>query len=391
MKPVHETEGGRLAANIGHFGRLLRRAGIPVGPGAILDAIQAVDAVGIRRRDDVYWALHAVFVRRRDQDEIFEEAFNSFFRDPFALNQALALLLPRSKGGQAEREKQRRRLSDAWQRPRDVGASQPREEEIKLDAALSASPKEVLKAKDFEQMSADEIRRAKDAIAKMHLAKLAVPSRRFRPTSAGSRVDLRATVRASLRGGGRDIPLRLKERRVRPTPLVVLCDISGSMGRYSRMLLHFMHALTNDRDRVHSFVFGTRFTNVTRALRHKDVDEAFEKMSHDVPDWEGGTRIGQALRVFNQTWSRRVLGQGAVVLLITDGLERDDPGQLSVEMERLHKSCRRLVWLNPLLRYERFEVRAGGVRAMHAHIDDFLPVHNLQSLEQLAEVLNGLS
>ncbi len=195
-------------------------------------------------------------------------------------------------------------------------------------------------------------------------------------------------MRAALRSGHDVIPLKWKKRRRRHPPLVILCDISGSMSRYSRMLLHFLHAVTNDRDRVHSFLFGTRLTNVTRYLRYKDVDVAVEKVAANVVDWSGGTRIGACLRDFNGAWSRRVLGQGAVVLLISDGLDRDNAQGLEREVERLHKSCRRLIWLNPLLRYEGYEPRSLGARAIMPHVDEFRPVHNLNSLAQLSDVLS---
>lgn len=376
--------GGQLARNIAHFGRLLRRAGLPVGPGAIIDAVHTAEAVGVARGPDFYWALHTVFVKRREHHEIFDQAFGAYWRDPSALNQALMLLLPRSKA--APREPQaRRRLAEAFTPPKQIDA-EPHEREVELEATLTASEREALKDKDFEQMSAAELEEARAAIARMRFERLAVPTRRFRADRRG-RVDMRATLRATLRGGGRDILLRRRRPKTRVPPLVLLCDISGSMGRYSRMLLRFMHAVTNDRDRVHSFVFGTRLTNVTRALTRRDVDEAFDQLTADVKDWEGGTRIGQTLQRFNREWSRRVLGQGAVVVLITDGLEREDPELLEREMERLRLSCRRLVWLNPLLRYDAFEPRVAGVKAMLPHVHAFLPVHDLRSLEQLADAL----
>jgi uncharacterized protein with von Willebrand factor type A (vWA) domain len=223
----------------------------------------------------------------------------------------------------------------------------------------------------------------------MRLPIMDLPTRRSRPAhGAGQRADLRATMRAALRSGSDTIPLRWKRPRRRHPPLVVICDISGSMSRYSRMLLHFMHAITNDRDRVHTFLFGTRLTNITRHLRQKDVDVALEKVAEVVVDWSGGTRIGASLREFNIHWSRRVLGQGAVVLFISDGLDRDNAEGLGAEIERLHKSCRRLIWLNPLLRYEGYEPKSLGAQVLVPHVDDFRTVHNLDSLSQLTEVLS---
>jgi hypothetical protein len=211
--------------------------------------------------------------------------------------------------------------------------------------------------------------------------------RRLRPDPRGPRIDLRGTLRASLRGSADVIPLRRRAQRHEHPPLVVLCDISGSMSRYSRMFLHFLHAITNDRDRVHTFLFGTRLTNITRHLRHRDVDVSLSQVARAVADWSGGTRIGAALTEFNLRWSRRVLGHNAMVLLISDGLDRDAGAGLSEAIERLHKSCRRLIWLNPLLRYEGFEPVATGVRAMLPHVDAFLPAHSVESLTDLGRAL----
>ena len=384
-------ESGRLVENIMHFARALRAAGLPVGPGKVLQAIQAVEAVGLARRDDFYWALHAVFVNRRDQREVFDQAFHVFWRNPRFLEKMMHLLLPEMTlaEGQAEPEKKlSQRVADALFPGEDRERRQRQEEsEIEIDAVLTWSDQEVLREQDFETMTAAEMAEAKKAIATMRLPIQQVATRRFQADRRGRRADMRASLRAALRAGSQTIPLRWKSRRMRPPPLVVLCDISGSMSRYSRMLLHFMHAITNDRDRVHTFLFGTRLTNITRQLRHKDVDQALEKVSTQVLDWGGGTRIGACLHDFNSQWSRRVLGQGAILLLISDGLDREGARNLAREMERLHKSCRRLIWLNPLLRYSAYAPKSQGARAMMPHVDEFRPVHNLESLAQLTDVL----
>jgi len=236
-------------------------------------------------------------------------------------------------------------------------------------------------------MSNAEIAAAKAAIRRLVPPLANLPTRRFAADPRGSRIDMRATLRAQLRAGGL-VSLKRKRRRTRPPPLVVLCDISGSMSRYSRLFLHFMHAVTNDRDRVHTFLFGTRLTTITRHLRHKDVDVALDRVAGAVEDWSGGTRIGQCLAEFNRRWSRRVLGQGAVVLLITDGLDRDGGIGIGQEMDRLHKSCRRLIWLNPLLRYQGFAPKSQGMRAILPHVDEFRPVHSLASLAELVVALS---
>ena len=384
--------GGRLVENIMFFGRVLRAAGLPVGPGKVIDAVRAVETVGITDRTVFYWALHAVFVSRRDQREVFDQAFHIFWRNPRLLERMMQMVLPAFRTGAKDdgAPQANRRVTEALSQQDGAGGDRDEdagEQEIQLDAAMTYSGAEVLQAMDFEQMSADEIDQARAAITRMRLPTMDVPTRRFAPNPRGTRVDLRATLRGSLRNGGDSIPIRFKQPRRRPPPLVALCDISGSMSRYSRMLLHFMHTLTNDRSRVHTFLFGTRLTNVTRYLRYRDVDEALEKASAAVDDWSGGTRIGQSLHEFNQDWSRRVLGQGAVVLLISDGLDRDAGVGLAREIDRLHKSCRRLIWLNPLLRFEGFAPKSMGVRAILPHVDEFRPAHSLNSLRQLAEAL----
>ncbi len=385
--------GGRLTDNLLAFARTLRAAGLPVGPGSVLTALRAVRATGLARRDDFYWSLHAVFVRRRDQQDLFDQAFTLFWRNPKLLEQIMTLLLPDLRPVDveppADATQLGRRLLDALAgHLLDPETSGEDEAEREIDAAFSWSDKEVLHRLDFETMTAEEMALAKQAMARLRLPIVQVATRRFRPTSARGLVDLRASLRASLRAGSGGIALRRKTRQRRPPPLVILCDISGSMSRYSRMLLHFMHAVTNDRDRVHSFLFGTRLTNITRTLRHKDVDLALDRIADGVRDWSGGTRIGSCLRDFNRYWSRRVLTQGALVLFISDGLDRETSGTLGREMERLHKSCRRLIWLNPLLRYDMYEPKAQGARAILPHVDDFHPVHNLESLEHLAGVLS---
>jgi uncharacterized protein len=382
----------RFAENIMHFARVLRIAGLAVGPGRVIDAIRAVEIAGIKRRDDLYWALHAVFVNRRDQRELFDQAFHIFWRNPKILERMIGMLLPtmevdmRREDQKAMSARVANALLPGVGERKSNNDNQP--EEIEIDAVLTWSDRERLETMDFDSMTSEEVDAAKRAIAHLRLPIVQVPTRRFRPSTTGRRVDMRATLRASLRSGGGIIPLRRKERRRRHPPLVILCDISGSMTRYSRMFLHFMHAITNDRDRVYTFVFGTRLTNVTRQLRSRDIDVAMSKVGEAVEDWSGGTRIGHTIAEFNRRWSRRVLGQGAIVLFISDGLDRDTGAKLDTEMERLHKSCRRLIWLNPLLRWDGFEPKSLGIKAIMPHVDEFRPVHNLKSLGDLATALS---
>ena len=386
------NEGGRLVANIMYFARVLRNAGMPIGPGKVMDALRAVIAVGVANREDFYWTLHAVFVNRHDRHDLFDQAFQIFWRGPQISERVQSVRQPAvgGDGGNGTGEAIARRIAEAL---KIAGAAAETkevspDEEIQLDAAMTWSRTEVLRNKDFEKMTAHEIEAARKEIAKMRLAIADVPTRRYRANPAGARADMRATLRAALRFGGDFIPLRKRSIRRRPPPLVAICDISGSMERYSRMLIHFLHAITGVRERVHTFLFGTRLTNVTRWLRYKDIDVAFAKLGAAVDDWSGGTRIGRCVGEFNRNWSRRVLGQGAIVLLITDGLDRDAGAGLNKEMERLHKSCRRLIWLNPLLRYDQFEPKSVGIRAIMPHVDEFRTAHNLASLSDVVAALN---
>ncbi|NOG70936.1 VWA domain-containing protein [Roseicella sp. DB1501] len=390
MPALIKPSGTAIAFNLLAFGRLLRRAGLPVGPTESLAAAEALTLVDIGDRRQVHAALRAAMVRRREQFDVFDQAFLLFWRDPEAGRNAAAMAM---LDGFKERQKpppSSRRVAEAMTPPRQPPQPPPEaEERPPLEVAMTVSERERLQSMDFEAMSATEITEAKREIRRLVLPLEDRPTRRFRPDPEGPSVDLRATIRASLHMGGEILTLARRRKVVRPPPLVALCDISGSMARYAQILLHFLHAVTNDRDRVHSFLFGTRLTNVTRQLRHRDPEVAFELVSHIVPDWSGGTRIGEALELFNRQWARRVLGQGAVVLLITDGLDRDGAKGLAEATDRLRRSCRRLVWLNPLLRYEGFQPRSQGIRAMLPHVDEFRTVHNLHSLRALVDSLSG--
>ncbi len=378
-------QGSQLAARVTHFARTLRAAGLPVGPGHVLDAVAAAAEVGLSRRADFYWALHAVLVSRVEHHPLFDEAFRLLWREPDGLPDGMELVLSRSPEPSRQPS---RRLAEALATPRPA-RSAPGEERVAVDAVLAWSDRERLATRDFEQMSAEEIREAERAIARMSLSVNQLPTRRMRPDPRGDRVDPRAMLRAALRQGSDAIPLRFRSAVPRPPAVVTLCDVSGSMARYARMMLRFLHALGQGRPRTHAFTFGTRLTPVTRALRGRDADQALAAVGRAVQDWDGGTRIGDCLRDFNRLWSRRLLGQGAVVLLVTDGLDRGDPRLLAGEAERLRRSCRRLVWLNPLLRFDGFEPLAEGVRALLPHVDEFRPVHDLRSLSELARALSG--
>jgi len=389
-------ENGKLAANITYFARALRAAGIPVGAGRLIDAIRAVEAVGFSERRDFFWTLHACFVSRPEQRAVFNQVFRLFWRDPQFLEHMMALLRPTLRGSNPPPKKKdaERRAAEALLdgANREVPPSEDKGEEVEFDAVLSFSTSEKLKQQDFEQMSAQELANARRAIAEIALPIKPIASRRSQAAIRGPLPDWRATLRTSMRTGG-DIQMIKRRKRKQHYPnLVALCDISGSMSGYSRMLLHFLHAASNARGagwaKVHSFTFGTRLTNITRHLQNRDIDAALAAAGHQAQDWEGGTRIGESLHSFNRDWSRRTLGQGAVVLLITDGLDRDDATLLAREAERLRLSCRRLIWLNPLLRWEGFAPKAAGVKALLPHVDSFIASHNIASIEALAKILS---
>src|SRR2546421_1277455 len=375
-----------------HFARLLRAAGLRIGSDRVIDCVRALEITGanheVMRRDDWYWTMSAVLLSRQEQRPIFDQAFQIFWRDPRLTERMMQMLLPRRGARYSTRQVRIRRLTDALY-SLQRGARYKEAGRLDFEARLTFSSREVLQRMDFDSMSAGELAEAKKMIAQLRLPLPMIRTRRFRPERAGRRIDLRATLRESLREGGDIIALvRAAPGELHP-PLVVLCDISGSMNPYSRMFLHFLHAITNDRDRVSVFVFGTRLTNITRQLRHRDVDVAMAKVAEAIKDWSGGTRIGASLREFNFKWARRTLAQNACLLLVSDGLDREAGAGLAEEMERLSKSSRYVVWLNPLLRYEKFEARPAGVRAMLPHADVFLPVHNLKSLVELARTLSN--
>jgi len=393
MPPEVQTS-GKLPENILYFARTLRDAGMTLGPSSVVNAVEAAKVGGLGNRDDLYWTLHCVFVTRKEDHPVFDEAFRLFWRSRDLVEKMIAMFSPTVDAGREEEKPKAAaaRVSQALFQddPRQEIQEKP---ELEIDASFSMSANEVLKAKDFAQMTALELAQARAEISRLRLPYDQIKTRRYQASSRGVQLDPRAILRKSMASGGDLILPRYREPRMVQPPVVVLADISGSMSQYSRIFLHFLHALTEKRKRVHTFLFGTRLTNITRALRMKDPDEALADVSDQVPDWEGGTRIGETLRNFNRHWGRRVLGQGAIVLLITDGLERagseEELKELQRETERLQKSCRRLIWLNPLLRYDGFEPRAAGVRTMLPYVDEFRSVHSLESLTDLCAILSA--
>ena len=392
----------RLAGNITHFARALRRAGLPLGPGAVIDAIRAVQAVGFSEKRDFYWTLHAVFVRRPEHRVIFSQIFRLYWRDPRYLEHMMAAMVPAIRGvqeeraGQAGEKRAAEALLDGAEAP-DFGPDAEDKDnadeiEIEIDASFTTSAEEKLKTLDFEQMSTSEMAEAKRMLARLRLPVAPLLTRRKAAALRGQ-VDPARTLRATLRTAGDFNRIARRSPRLRWPNLVVLCDISGSMSQYSRVVLHFLHAVSNAKgagwSKVHAFTFGTRLTNITRHLTHRDVDAALAAAGAEAQDWEGGTRIGDCLEAFNRDWSRRVLGQGSVVLVITDGLDRGAPEVLAKQMQRLQLSSKRLIWLNPLLRWDQFAPKAQGIAAMLPHVDSFRAGHNIASLEALAQMISN--
>ncbi len=389
----------RLSHNITHFARALRKAGLKAGPGRVIDAIRAVEAAGFTSQQDFFYTLRACFVSRPEERTVFAQIFRLYWRDPRYMEHMMAMMLPALRGAQEEHaatpgeKRAAEALLDGVDREVPTAEEEDAEEtEIEIDASLTISAEEKLKTLDFEQMSTDEIAQAKRMLAKLSLPVKPFASRRGQPSLSGSRIDARRTLRAALRRGGELRRIHKAKPRPRWPNLVVLCDISGSMSQYSRMVLHFLHAVANQKGagwaRVHAFTFGTRLTNITRHLATRDVDAALAAAGRQTQDWEGGTRIGACLHDFNRDWSRRVMGQGAVVLLITDGLDRDPAEALEREMQRLQLSSRRLIWLNPLLRWEGFAPKAAGIRTMLPYVDSFRAGHSIATLEDLARVIS---
>ncbi|NIZ59402.1 VWA domain-containing protein [Sedimentitalea sp. CY04] len=388
----------KLAQNITHFARALRKAGLLIGPGRVVDAVEAVAAAGFTSRQDFYWALHACFVSKPEHRVIFAQVFRLYWRDPRFLEHMMAMLMPSVRGVQEEQPAKpgEKRAAEAL-----LDGTQPDPEDIKsedgteieFDASLTMSGEERLRTLDFEQMSTTEVAAAKRVLSQMSLPVQPLKSRRLIAAPRGQRPDWRRTLRDAARYGGEIQTIARAKRRVRWPNLVVICDISGSMSQYSRIILHFLHAVSNAKGagwaKVHGFTFGTRLTNITRHLAQRDVDAALAAAGAEAQDWEGGTRIGECLHEFNRDWSRRVMGHGAVVLLITDGLDRDDPVALAKEMQRLQLSARRLIWINPLLRWQGFAPKAQGIRAMLPHVDSFRAGHSINSLEDLARVITS--
>lgn len=384
------TSGGHLLANLLHFARLLRRLGLRISASQVCDLAAGLEYIDLTRRDDVYYAARCVFVHSPAELELFNRAFDLFWgtEQPQLMEAVLVRKRARSKSAEDEQpesdETVLRQERAAAEHDPDADQSEPE------DTVLSStySPVETLHRKDFASFTDEEMqtaRRILESLAWKLNARLT--RRQVRAAKRTAYLDLPRAVRNSIRQGGEIIRLAWRRRKPKPRPLVVICDISGSMDRYSRLFLHFIHTLAQEAQKVEAFVFGTRLTRITPALRHHDVDTAIDQVSSLVQDWSGGTRIGESLKMFNYVWGRRVLSGGAFVIIISDGWDRGDIALLEREISRLHRSAYRLVWLNPLLGAPDYQPLVRGISTVLPHVDDFLPLHNLLSLEQLASRL----
>jgi hypothetical protein len=378
--------------NLLHFGRFLRCFGFHISSYQIYDLAGGLAYIDLAQRDDFYLAVRSFFVHDADQIELFERAFNLFWSGRL---EYLGEFGPASRvSPRSDQEKnlpesdepalQREASQDAMRQPEPPQLEAENEKILKT----TYSPDEVLRQKDISQFSEDELEQAKRIIRKLvWRMSERLTRRKVRALKRDSYLDLRRTVRNSLDLGGEIVALEWQQRKDKPRPLVVICDISGSMERYSRLFLHFLYALAQESQRVEVFVFGTRLTRLTPALHHKDIDQAVRRTSQAVQDWSGGTRIGESLKAFNYQWARRVLGQGAVVLLISDGWDRGEIALLDREMRRLRRSVSRLIWLNPLLGSPDYQPLVRGIQVALPYVDEFLPLHNLESFERVGKHL----
>jgi uncharacterized protein with von Willebrand factor type A (vWA) domain len=381
-----DTEHGHLLRNIVRFGRLLRAVGINVTPTQIFDLVAALDHVNIRYREDVKNAARTILISRHEHLALFDRAFDLFWqaREKGALQEIdLGALLQKL-------EKHKEVLETPAPKEDDRDLPERESPEPIIEKIFTYSGREMLRQKDFADLTPDELQEVNWLIHSMQWQLEQRRTRRRTPASQGAYLDMRRTFRQNLRYGGEPLELTWRRRKLKRRPLVVICDISGSMERYSRVLLKFIYAISNGLENVEAFVFSTRLTRITRQLRERDVDIALNQVTRQIRDWGGGTRIGDALKTFNYKWGRRVLSQGALVLIISDGWDRGDIDLLRHEMSRLQLSCQRLIWLNPLLGSENYEPLTRGMQTALPFIDDFLPVHNLASLEQLGHLLKRL-
>lgn len=410
LRPIDIERGERLLYRLTEFGRLLWETGINVGPRQMIDLAETLSMIDITKQDDFYYALKCSLLTRHEQEALFDQMYQYFWfvRDNpnqqkkpggQVKNKQRELRLPPSErkrlaehmNAKEQRKDIHRDTRQSERKPATTARDRDKDDNDLGDPQSGAySAIERLRQKDFENYSWEEVQEAKRLMAEMRWKLGMRPTRRKAPTQRGSYPDMRRIVRRNLKYGSEMIELTWREIKLKPRPLVIICDISGSMSLYSRLLLHFIHTISNGLMNVEAFVFGTRLTRVTRQLKRRDVDDAVRDVSKSVQDWSGGTRIGDALHYFNHHWAKRVLGRGAVVLIISDGWDRGESDTLKAEMDRLQHSCHRLIWLNPLLGSPDYRPLTIGMKAALPYIDSFLPAHNLDSLIDLGNTLSSI-
>ncbi|NCX43850.1 MAG: VWA domain-containing protein, partial [Betaproteobacteria bacterium] len=377
---------GQLADNIVHFARVLRSAGLPLASDRVVLATEAVLAVGLQSIDDLRYSLCCTLTTSADQQSLFDQAFTAFWRDPDLLGKAMQMLLPKVDGGLAPAHEANRRLAQALSAPAKPRGAENNDEQDQqsIEARMSFSSRELLQKADFETLSSAEWVAVSRLVSQLVPHMPLVLSRRKKAALHHGPIDMRRVARSALRSGGEIMQLPRKMPRKQAMRVLALLDISGSMTSYSRMFLYFLHSLTRVDPRTKTLVFGTRLTDLSAAMRENDPDASIAKAVSLVDDWNGGTRIALNLERFNKDIAQRMAGSRTMILLVTDGLERDDAKALGREAARLSRRCKHLIWLNPLLRFQGFEPKASGVRALLPHVSAHLPVHNLQSLMALA-------
>jgi len=380
------SAGDALLSRLLVFERLLRRLGLDVHTGRMLDVVEALHFVDLGRRDDVFNVLRTLLVHRHDDLDTFDRAFDAFWGPAAGPEHSDSPGADRDPAPGPERATPDREGGGLLEAPIDTSAPDRDDEAIEVPAWSDA---DALSKKDFAEFTEAELAAARAAIERLEWAPGLRRTRRWVP-GRGSRLDLRRALRSSLRTGGDMVRLPRRVRRVRPRPIVLLCDVSGSMEVYSRLLVHFAHAITRRHRRVEAFLFSTRLTRITRQLRAPRIDDAVRAVSRAVPDWSGGTRIGDSLQQFHRHWGRRALARGPVVLLVSDGWDRGDAAVLGAAVARLQRSCHRLIWLNPLIGTQDYQPLTRGLLAALPHVDDFLPVRTLRDVAQLAQVLSGV-
>ena len=379
---------GHFLHNLTLFGEMLRRVGLEVGSGNMLDLVRATDHVSVGKRGEFFQAARSILVHRKQDLPIFDEAFQVFWRKPTDRTTTMDL---RAMGEQ-RRFRKPQVSTGRDDEPEGTGAmeGEPDDESVQnVDLSRTYSAVEVLRQKDFSEFTSWERAEARRMMANLTWDLGRRRTRRLAPGRSGQ-LDLRRTMRRSLRYGGEFLELATRSPKDKLRSLVLICDVSGSMERYTRMLLQFIYTIAGDFEQLEAYLFATRLTRVTRNLKYRSIDQAIDEVSKAVPDWAGGTRIGDAIKTFNYQWLRRVLRGQAVVLIISDGWDRGDPELLARETSRLQRSCHRLIWLNPLLGSPSYQPLTQGMKAALPYVDDFLAVHNLNSLESLAQHLSTL-